>query len=269
MTRIDRLKIIFAESSLSEFFTIKKEDDYPDKKYSSLRFNFNEYRFYAIEIFESSDDGEIFRIYHSNKIAVELKSELDQLQETFHSHKTCADFKGSFDDYKKLSKKLHELLSNDGVIEAVRKNLVFAQNNAYEGLELPDIDVSDAEIKGRVFTWKELIAINEDTSDDNKLKQELSQCGVYLQRSLDGKSRYVGSAYGEGGILARWTKHLTSNGHAKHLNLFVLENGYNNICFTVLELTKKDDVLDAESRWKFILGSKNAGAYDGFRLNSN
>ncbi|WP_245609240.1 hypothetical protein [Vibrio pacinii] len=52
------------------------------------------------------------------------------------------------------------------------------------------------------FTWKEIIAISEDESPDNELKKVLSQVGVYLQRSTDGTSRYVGSAYSCGGILS-------------------------------------------------------------------
>jgi hypothetical protein len=90
---------------------------------------------------------------------------------------------------------------------------------------------------------------------------------VYLQRSPEGKTRYVGSASSDSGILGRWLKHLTSNGHAKHLNLYVLENGYATVLFTVLEFT--NNTLSAESRWKETLGTRNAGPYDALRLNSN
>ncbi|WP_326929501.1 GIY-YIG nuclease family protein [Aliivibrio fischeri] len=114
-----------------------------------------------------------------------------------------------------------------------------------------------------------MIAISEDESEDNELKKVLSQSGVYLQRSSDGVSRYVGSAYGCGGILGRWLKHLNSNGDAKHLNLYVLENGYNKLVFTVLEFTDDNTAIKAESRWKQTLGTKNTGPYDGFRLNRN
>ena len=54
---------------------------------------------------------------------------------------------------------------------------------------------------------------------------------------------------------------------AKHLNLFILENGYANIEFTVLEIL--DDPLENEQKWKSILGTKNTGPYDGLRLNNN
>lgn len=266
MNRIEALKNLFTQSSLFSVLSIKKEDDYPERNYSSLRFNSNEYRIRALEIWQIAN-GDYLRIYHGSKIATELKSDINNLEGQFRSTQNYSDFKG---DFEKITKSLFDILSNEELIEIIRKNPVFSRNtDYYEGLELPDVDTSDDEIMGKIFSWKELIAINEDTSSDNKLKQALSQCGVYLQRSLDGKSRYVGSAFSDGGILARWITHLTRNGHAKHLNLFVLENGYNNVCFSVLEITNQDDALNAEARWKTILGSKNTGAYDGFRLNSN
>jgi hypothetical protein len=143
------------------------------------------------------------------------------------------------------------------------------KNSTYEGLALPDIDTSEGDVLGREFTWKEIVAVVEDNGTDNILKNNLSQNGVYLQRSKDGVSRYVGSAYGNGGIIGRWIKHLSSNGDAKHLNLYVLENGYNNLIFTVLEFTENSQALSSESRWKRTLGTKNSGPYDGFRLNCN
>ena len=134
---------------------------------------------------------------------------------------------------------------------------------------MPDVDTSDQEVMGRVYTWKEIIAIDEDSAEDNQLKKALSKGGVYLQRSVDGTSRYIGSAYGQGGILSRWLKHLTSNGNAKHLNLYVLDNGYSDVVFTVLEFTGADEALEAEKKWKNVLGTLNNGPYDGYRLNSN
>lgn len=77
----------------------------------------------------------------------------------------------------------------------------------------------------------------------------------------------MGPAFGEGGILGRWLKHLTSNGHAKHLNIYVLENGYAKVLFIVLEFTA--DAQRAEACWKETLGTRNAGSYDGLRVNSN
>ena len=153
---------------------------------------------------------------------------------------------------------------------------VQTRNRAYEGLVLPDVDVSDTDVLGTGFTWKEIIAIYEDDSEENELKKVLSKPGIYLQRSIDGSARYVGSAYGGGGILERWLAHLVFNGNAKHLNLYVLENGYSSLVFTVLEFfdssdeeEKKSYLLKQECRWKQTLGTRNSGPYDGLRLNKN
>jgi hypothetical protein len=265
LNRTDELKRYYLESGISEFLTIKREDDYPDKGMSSLRFKSNEYRIRAIEIWETDNDG-FFRIYHGPEIAAELKTRINEIEGNFKSVSTWSDFRGNFEQ---ISKELYAIISNDKVIEVTKQNLVLSRNSAYEGLSLPDVDTSDTDVFGRVFTWKEILTISEDLSEENDLKNVLSKCGVYLQRSIDGKSRYVGSAYGEGGILQRWLKHLNSNGNAKHLNLFVLENGYSDIVFTVLEFTAPEKALEAEKRWKLTLGTQNSGPYDSIRLNNN
>jgi len=265
MQRIGNLKSIYSESGLSELLHIRKEDDYPERGFSSLRFKQNDFRVRAIE-FWNHENGDFFRVYHSPKIVDEIKAEINLIEGTFRSAAEWSDFRGEFSD---ICKKLYLILSSDTTNELTKRNPVLTRNSKYEGLKLPDVDTSDIDVIGRVFDWKEIIAITEDTSEKNELKNTLSQGGVYLQRSNDGKSRYIGSAYGDGGILARWLKHLNSNGDARHLNLFVLENGYSNIVFTVLEFTDKDRALKSESRWKSTLGSKNTGPYDSFRLNNN
>jgi len=239
-TRLDELRDIYISSSLSELFQIKTEDDYPDRKYSALRFHTNPFRIRAIEIWETS--SRYFRIYHG-KVVEEVKAEINSITGCRNSTTWYSDFDGVFLD---VAKKLYDILSNDRIVQIVRDNPLLTRNSAYEGLELPDVDTSESNILGRVFNWKEIIAICEDASEDNALKKALSQSGVYLQRSIDGKTRYVGSASGGEGFLGRWMRHLTSNGSAKHLNLFVLENGYNSIAFTVLEITPTDLALTAE-----------------------
>ncbi|MED4634709.1 GIY-YIG nuclease family protein [Peribacillus frigoritolerans] len=127
------------------------------------------------------------------------------------------------------------------------------------------------EVLGQTFTWKEIIAIWEDNSEENKLKQVLGQNGVYIQRSGDGKSRYIGSAYGTGGIIGRWMAHLEFLGNAHHLNLYVLENGYDSILFSVIEFLEGTDseIIQKESLWKRTLGTVNKGPYNRIQLNKN
>ena len=64
-------------------------------------------------------------------------------------------------------------------------------------------------------------------------------------------------------------KHLDSNGDARHLNLFILENGYNEIVFSVIEFYHDADIIQRENQWKQILGRINYGQYNGIQLNNN
>lgn len=268
MDRTDELQQIFLSSSLAKLFQVRVVDYYgPQKDYTALRFHPNSFRIRALEIWDRPNPADSWlRVYHSDKMAAELKQLINGLP-TFRLKGSASYYSDFIGDFQKIAQALGDLLSEDNVLQIVQSNPVVTRNSAYAGLVLPDVDVSDADVLGRIFTWKELIAINEDDSDGNELRKVLTQSGVYLQRSPDGTSRYVGSASGDGGILGRWIRHLTSNGSAKHLNIYVLENGYANVMFTVLEFT--ENVLEAESRWKETLGSRNIGIYDGFRLNSN
>lgn len=264
MDRHDHLLKIYSQSKLSTLFEVKKEEN--NAGYSSIRLMPNIFRIYAFEQFSAKGSKpEFVRIYHG-KIPSEIKEELTSIDGKIKSTSGAIDFCG---DFLKIYRNFYEILSSDTSYDAAARNKTYTKNSAFEGLELPDIDVSDNEVLGVEFSWKEVVSINENSSDNNTLKKELSKPGIYLQRSRNGCARYVGSAYSDGGILARWMKHLGSNGDAKHLNLFVLENGYNDIVFTVLEFCKVEEALKREQRWKATLGSKNSGPYDGFRLNSN
>lgn len=263
--RMERVKRLFEDSGLAGLFEVKGVKDYTSQNYSAVRLVRNNYRIRAFEIWERPRLGNFCRIYHGD-IASTLKAELDAHEGLIKSGTTSSDFQG---DEEQLFKFFYDLLSSDTIKDVVEQCKVYARASIYEGLSLPDVDTSETEVLGAEFTWKDIIAILEDPNPESPLKQELSQPGVYLQRSSDGSARYVGSAYGEGGILGRWIKHLYSNGDAQHLNLYVLENGYNELVFTVLEFTSNEQARDAETRWKRTLGTRNCGPYDGLRLNRN
>lgn len=265
MDRRDQLKQIYVSSRLPDVLKFKVDEYRPSRDFTAVRFQTNKFRIRSVEIWEGGGSP-WFRIYYGHLIAPELKNLIDSL-EGFTRRTATTTYTDYYGDPEALAEALAKVLIDGGDEIVARATPVLARNSTYEGLELPDVDVSDTEVLGRTFTWKELLAIDEDTTEDNELKRVLSQHGVYLQRSPDGKTRYVGSAYSDGGILGRWLKHLTSNGHAKHLNLYVLENGYASVLFTVLEFT--ENATTAESRWKETLGTRNAGPYDGLRLNSN
>ncbi len=262
--RAESLKKLYEESGLGGLFDIRVEQDYPERNYSAVRLKQNAFRLRAFELWENTK-GHFFRIYHGD-VPTAIKAELESYSLHKRSAKNYSDFIGNGEV---IFQYFYDLFSSDTTKEIANQNKIYTRNSAYEGLALPDVDTSDTDVLGMEFTWKEIIAISEDESPENELKKVLSQSGVYLQRSSDGVSRYVGSAYSCGGILNRWLKHLNSNGDAKHLNLYVLENGYNNLVFTVLEFTDETLALKAECRWKQTLGTKNTGPYDGLRLNRN
>lgn len=264
MTKIEELKIIYANSLLSELLSPRKEDEY--ENFSSLRFKSNKYRVRAIELWDHAE-GVFLKIYHAPEMPQAIKETINQIPGILRSLQNSSDFRGNFIE---IATKLHEALLSEPVVAAVVSSPIVSRSFGYEGLELPDVDTSDEQILGRIFDWKEILAIYQDESRENILKNELSKFGVYLQRSLDGKARYVGSAYGEGGIIGRWMSHLGSNGSAKHLNFYILENGYSKIAFTVLEFCENAEAArKSERRWKSTLGTYGDGPYDGLRLNCN
>ncbi|EJG0029212.1 GIY-YIG nuclease family protein [Vibrio alginolyticus] len=260
---LDELRLLFEQSRLSSLFEVRVEEDNED--HAVIRLKSNGYRLRSFELW-NRNGHQFARYYHGASMPESIKQELDSVIGNCNSVKRWSDFKG---DYELIFSGFFDVLSSDTTIEVAEKSKTYTKNSAYEGLALPDVDTSETNVLGLEFSWKEVIAIAEDSGEDNHLKKVLSKNGVYLQRSKDGASRYVGSAYGSGGIIGRWLKHLSSNGDAKHLNLYVLENGYNNLIFTVLEFTEGEQALAAEQRGKRTLGSKNSGPYDGLRLNRN
>lgn len=267
---LEMLENILNESGLNSIFELRKVDDVVDDSCPSVRYRVktNIYRIRSFMLHTSGDNLR-FRVYHSKDIDKTLKLSLDELGDS--KARRYSDLKGSnFEDLVDIAKKIKAILDNSDIIERCKKSAPRATTSQFEGLELPvDIDTSQDDVMGQTFTWRDIISIWEDDSEDNQLKKTLSQNGIYIQRSKDGKSRYVGSAYGEGGIIARWMKHLNSNGDAQHLNLFILENGYNEIVFSVLEFYDAEDIVQKESIWKNTLGTLNAGAYNGIQLNKN
>lgn len=263
MNKLEKLKLLFENSKLSSMFDIRLEEENDER--AVIRLKPNNYRMRSFELW-NKNGSEFIRYYHAEAMPESIKQELDSIQGNCNSVKRWSDFSGS---YEEIFKCFYEVLSSDTASSVAEQSKIYTKNSAYEGLALPDVDTSEESVLGLEFTWKDIIAIAEDNGADNILKESLSRGGVYLQRSKDGISRYVGSAYGKDGIIGRWLKHLSSNGNAQHLNLYVLENGYNNLIFTVLEFTENEEALASESRWKSTLGSKNSGPYDGFRLNRN
>lgn len=263
------LKDILSNSGLDELFLLKKDEDLQEYEYPHVNYRVktNIYRIRSFELWGNKEDF-YFRIYHASNIDVTLKEKLNAINGMINNTKDKIDF--YVEDYVKLAIDIKNILSNEEVIKECKKNSPRARTSKFEGLDLPDIDTTQNDVLGQTFTWREIISIWEDNSEINELKKSLSRNGIYIQRSKDGKARYIGSAYGENGIIGRWMKHLDSNGDAQYLNLFVLENGYDEIIFSVIEFHDNvDDIIKIENKWKQILGTINYGPYNGIQLNNN
>ena len=264
----DILEEILLKSELSSLFSLKIKDDNTDQEnpHIAYRVKPNMYRIRAFELWGNKDEF-YFRIYHSKKINNKLKERLTSVDGVIRSIRNVIDYKSS--EYTQLAIEIKNILLNNEIINECKNSSNLARTSRFEGLDLPDVDTSEGEVMGQTFTWREVISIWEDDSEDNNLRKTLSKNGIYVQRSKDGKSRYIGSAYGVDGIIGRWMKHLNSNGDAQHLNLFVLENGYNEIIFSVIEFYDGEDIVQRENMWKQILGTINYGPYNGIQLNNN
>lgn len=265
---LDQLEKILLTSGLSDLFVLKSKDDLTNgpTPHVAYRVKPNDYRIRSFELWHT-EDHDFFRIYHSKRINSKLKEALSQINGCEKNLRNTIDYRTS--DYEMLAKEINKILMNEEIIKECKNSSTRARTSKFEGLELPDVDTSNNFVLGQVFTWREIISIWEDDGEDNVLKKSLSQNGIYIQRSTDGKSRYIGSAYGSDGIIGRWMKHLDSNGDARHLNLFVLENGYNEIVFSVVEFYDGPDIIQRENQWKQILGTINYGPYNGVQLNNN
>lgn len=107
-----------------------------------------------------------------------------------------------------------------------------------------------------------IIVFEVRRKDDNSANENNSVIVSYRVKSNIYKIRAFD-------FIGRWMKYLESNGNAKYLNLFVLENGYNEILFLVIEFYDGDEILRRENMWKSILGTVNYNAYKGVQLNNN
>lgn len=262
------LEEIMIKSELATLFKLRTTEDNTSSSnpHVCYRVNSNGYRIRSFELWGNNEEY-YFRIYHAPQINDFLKEQFIGLKEFKKNTKHTLDYEAV--DYIELGKTIKNILEDKKIIDVCKESSTYARTSKFEGLDLPDIDTSDGKVLGQTFSWRDIISIWEDNSEENNLKKELSKPGIYIQRSKDGKSRYVGSAYGVDGIIGRWMKHLTSNGDAQHLNLFVLEQGYNEIVFSVLEFYSGDDIIKREKMWKDILGTINYGPYNGVQLNNN
>ena len=88
-------------------------------------------------------------------------------------------------------------------------------------------------------------------------------------KAKDGQ-QYIGSAYGDDGILGRWRQYANPPFHGGNKKLIGLlkedKEEYKYFQFSLLQIFSKsatdDEIIGAESRWKEKLGSRVFGLND-------
>lgn len=140
----------------------------------------------------------------------------------------------------------------EGVLDRLHVKEVLAE--PYSGRHFPgfeDIDVSFGELEA-------LVRLGRDD-----WKAPLSNVkGVYLITDTDSHTRYVGSAWNEGGVWGRWREYIET-GHGGNVELRAtfarggLDHCRRHFRFTLLEqrssAASQDLIMARESHWKRIL----------------
>lgn len=147
------------------------------------------------------------------------------------------------------------------------RNARLKMEGQYESLEV--VEILPEPFAGRSFPGYEGIDLSFDEMEtlvrNNRIdwKTALANAkGIYLITDLKTEKRYVGSAYGEGGIWARWCTYATT-GHGGNVELQALlkEAGIHycktNFRFALLESrsiqTSDEQILTRETFWKQLL----------------
>ena len=148
-----------------------------------------------------------------------------------------------------------------------KRGSAFNFENHYDGIEV--VELLDKPYSSHVFPGYEWLnhsfgvvkkVIEKQTAD---WKTALSKIkGVYMLTDAANGKRYIGSAYGDGGVWSRWGDYC-NNGHGgdKGLVELVNEKGYDyvvrNFQFTLLEIysmvTTDEYVKGREAYWKKVM----------------
>jgi hypothetical protein len=111
------------------------------------------------------------------------------------------------------------------------------------------------------LTYQDIKKLAKDSDSNSVWVSALSSVnGVYLIRNKHNGKLYVGSAYGKGGILARWHNY-SKSGHGGNQRLKELDPGA--LEFSILEIApstmSNDDLIAREQGWKSKLGTRKFG----------
>ena len=148
-----------------------------------------------------------------------------------------------------------------------KRGSAFNFENHYERIEV--VELLDKPYSAHVFPGYEWLncsfAVIKNVMEKQSIewKTALSKVkGIYMLTDATNGKRYIGSAYGDGGVWSRWGDYC-NNGHGgdKGLVELVNEKGYDyiarNFQFTLLEIysmvTTDEYVISRENYWKTVM----------------
>ena len=161
------------------------------------------------------------------------------------------------------------------LIEWGKSALAWAQKGTNEK---PIVAIRDKKIfsgyENAILTYEELREIVQDPTAYETWHTALSTVNaVYLIVDRENGRKYVGSAYGKGGLLGRWTHYVKSlHGDNKLMKELLCDypDRYTHFQFSILQLLPKavtpDEVIQTETLWKKKLGS--ISSISGFKPSS-
>lgn len=146
------------------------------------------------------------------------------------------------------------------VVEWGGANLVWIQKAEKQNKPVLELrkEVVTEEFPG-FFEFSYLINELEQLSENWKSNLE-NMNGVYLLVNLDSGKQYVGSAYGEKGLLGRWMDYAkTGHGNNEGMKVSPTKDFQVSILEVVSPSTPKEEIISRENIWKDKLLSKQFG----------
>ncbi|MFC9539918.1 hypothetical protein ACFTQ7_08525 [Lysinibacillus sp. NPDC056959] len=148
----DVLEPILIESGLASMFELRKRDDKTSESipWVAYRVKTNFYKIRAFELWDN-EPSRYFRIYHATDINENLKTTLMSLPGVVKNKNYYIDYRTT--DYVELGTSITEILASKEIIQESKATSRLAHTSKFEGLELPDVDVSQDDVLGQVFSW--------------------------------------------------------------------------------------------------------------------
>lgn len=262
-----RVKLIRHSLADKEFNKCYKENmvlEYTrvqDSKFS------NEYDYWCVFISDKSTTARFFACYKVNGCipdTQDVKPDGFPLEDWFQGQRMFYELE-HIDLLKEYEGRL--------LIEWGKGALAWAQKGTNEK---PIVAIQDKRIfsgyENFVLTYDELKEIVNDPTAHESWHTALSSVNaVYLIVDRENGRQYVGSAYGRGGLLERWTCYVKSlHGGNKLMKKLLCDypDRYIHFQFSILQLLPKtatpDDVIQTETLWK-----KKLLTYEPFGMNQN